>query len=296
MKRERCPQCGSVVETKVMESHLRRHEKDKERPAVIVTCVCCGVTKTSEHGSSRFCSRKCSRSYSTKDKRQEINEKVSQAALKKRMCDTCGQPFVKIVRAKRRSCPVCHEKNAPTRRAAMLAKLATSSRINALRRIDAGERWFGTQTSYNFRGQLVECDSYLEKACLMMIDAEWPEAVSVARCSFWIPYGMPGEVGSPRRYNPDFLVILPERKVIVEVKTVRMGKADTWEDYREKALVKQRVLEEYVRDNGYDLFWCTQRDVKPYYRKVLADPDRPRKKAACRKTMSCTSIKLGSAL
>jgi hypothetical protein len=82
----------------------------------------------------------------------------------------------------------------------------------------------------------------------------------------------------------------------VDVKTVRMGKADTWEDYREKALVKQRELEEYVRDNGYDLFWCTQRDVKPYYRKVLADPDRPRKKAACRKTMSCTSIKLGSAL
>ena len=78
-------------------------------------------------------------------------------------------------------------------------------------------------------------------------------------------------------------MILPERSVIVEVKSERMGKADTWEDYREKAQVKQRVLEEYVRDNGYDFFWCTQRDAKPYYRKVLTDPDRPRKKAVCRR-------------
>ncbi len=156
----------------------------------------------------------------------------------------------------------------------MLDKLSASSRLSALRRIDAGERWFGTQTSYSFRGLSIACDSYLEKACLMMIDAEWPHAVSVSRCDFWIPYGMPGEVGNPRRYNPDFLVTLPDRKVIVEVKSERMGKADTWEDYREKALVKQRVLEEYTRDNGYDLFWCTQRTCKKYYSKVLSDPTR----------------------
>lgn len=40
-------------------------------------CENCGNDHTGEFGSRRFCSLKCSRSFSTKSKRKEINEKVS---------------------------------------------------------------------------------------------------------------------------------------------------------------------------------------------------------------------------
>ena len=40
-------------------------------------CENCGNDHTGEFGSGRFCSLKCSRSFSTKSKRKEINEKVS---------------------------------------------------------------------------------------------------------------------------------------------------------------------------------------------------------------------------
>lgn len=42
-------------------------------------CESCFSTLTSKYGSGRFCSAKCARSFSTKNKRQEINNKVSLA-------------------------------------------------------------------------------------------------------------------------------------------------------------------------------------------------------------------------
>ena len=277
MKKVCCQKCGSTVLSMRLEKHLQRHKKDKLCPVITVTCIACGVTGLSEYGSDKFCTRKCSRSYSTKNRRQEINEKLRTASLKKRICVICRKNFPK---SKRRrggvlKCAECHEKGAPERRAAALAKISVTARKTALRRISMGERWFGTQTSYDFRGQTVECDSYLEKSCLMMIDKEWPDVIGVSRCDFWLPYGMPGEIGDPRRYNPDFIVSLLNRKVIVEVKSERMGKSDTWEDYREKSIVKQQVLEDYAKNIGYEVFWCTQRVCKKYYSKVLSDPDRP---------------------
>lgn len=41
-------------------------------------CENCGIEHTGEYGSGRFCSSKCARGFSTKSKRQEINQKVSQ--------------------------------------------------------------------------------------------------------------------------------------------------------------------------------------------------------------------------
>ena len=43
-----------------------------ERP-----CEGCACTHYGEYGSGRFCSEKCARSFSSKEKREEINDKVS---------------------------------------------------------------------------------------------------------------------------------------------------------------------------------------------------------------------------
>ncbi len=40
-------------------------------------CENCNISHNGEYGSGRFCSKKCSKSFSTKNKRSEINEKVS---------------------------------------------------------------------------------------------------------------------------------------------------------------------------------------------------------------------------
>lgn len=40
-------------------------------------CECCGEIHNGDYGSGRFCTSKCAKSFSTKSKRKEINEKVS---------------------------------------------------------------------------------------------------------------------------------------------------------------------------------------------------------------------------
>lgn len=40
-------------------------------------CENCELEHNGEYGSGRFCSNKCARGFSTKNKRLEINEKVS---------------------------------------------------------------------------------------------------------------------------------------------------------------------------------------------------------------------------
>lgn len=46
-------------------------------------CENCGTTHDGEYGSGRFCSSKCARGFSTKAKRNEINEKVSKTIKNK---------------------------------------------------------------------------------------------------------------------------------------------------------------------------------------------------------------------
>jgi len=63
------------------------------------TCENCGKDHTGEYGSGRFCSLKCSRGFSTKGKRSEINKKVSAALSNsgntpvKKSCKLCKNEF-----------------------------------------------------------------------------------------------------------------------------------------------------------------------------------------------------------
>ena len=46
-------------------------------------CENCGIEHNGNYGSGRFCSTKCSRGFSTKAKRKEINAKVSSSLIGK---------------------------------------------------------------------------------------------------------------------------------------------------------------------------------------------------------------------
>lgn len=61
-------------------------------------CENCGNEHNGEYGSGRFCSIKCSRGFSTKAKRKEINGKVSKSLKKEPyeiICKNCGKIFYK---------------------------------------------------------------------------------------------------------------------------------------------------------------------------------------------------------
>jgi len=61
-------------------------------------CENCSISHDASYGSGRFCSAKCSRSFSTRSKRKEINEKVSKSLSGRECpkdfeCDGCGKKF-----------------------------------------------------------------------------------------------------------------------------------------------------------------------------------------------------------
>lgn len=57
-----------------------------------MNCENCNNEHEHNYGSGRFCSIKCSRSFSTRDKRKEINEKVSKTLTKNKRgnCNSCN--------------------------------------------------------------------------------------------------------------------------------------------------------------------------------------------------------------
>ncbi len=60
-------------------------------------CENCGIDHDGSYGSGRFCSCKCARGFGTKEKRKEINEKVSKKLTKyeKNFCQICGIELTK---------------------------------------------------------------------------------------------------------------------------------------------------------------------------------------------------------
>ena len=71
-----------------------------------MNCENCGNEHDGSYGSGRFCSTKCSRGFSTKNKRKEINEKVSETFKKYKkelaLCEYC-----KIEKVKRKGKKFC---------------------------------------------------------------------------------------------------------------------------------------------------------------------------------------------
>lgn len=99
-------------------------------------CENCGNDHTGEFGSGRFCSLKCSRSFSTKNNRTEISKKIANSLRKIsliRNCKICGTEFYsKIVRTKTCSSSECRKLNRS------LCMLGTKSKSGPLRKKGSG--------------------------------------------------------------------------------------------------------------------------------------------------------------
>ncbi len=73
-------------------------------------CENCNKLLTTLYGSGRFCSERCSRSYSTKKNRKEISAAVSRTlknrtvTLIEKRCEYCDETFTSLIRKRARFC------------------------------------------------------------------------------------------------------------------------------------------------------------------------------------------------
>lgn len=93
-KTVKCKICDEYYSKAGIKAHLEKHKRYDEIKNIKYICECCG-TKYSYNRNKRFCSKKCARSFSTKAKRKEINDKVSKSLFgnsKKILCKIWIKP------------------------------------------------------------------------------------------------------------------------------------------------------------------------------------------------------------
>lgn len=229
-------------------------------------CENCLKSHDGKYGSGRFCSVKCSRGFSTKNKRLEINEKISIANSGKgnppviNICKNCNSEYLATwKRRNRKYCSIECGKNAVSLNLDIRKKLS-SCRINAIKNGICNGR--GEKSMYFFKGDFIRCDSRIESACLDFFDRKG--ATSMKRCPISIEYEDDGIV---RKFLPDFEIILNEKIHIIEARSYISIKSlnEKWRDYNRKSILKKKALEQFCENIGYEYFWFTKDMNLKYY-------------------------------
>lgn len=145
----------------------------------MIICENCGKEHDSSYGSGRFCDNKCARGFSTKGKRKEINEKVSNK-LKQfhidiiRVCENCGCEISPLKRRDTKTCgKVCSAKlrwkNQEYRDNTVKSIRSRCNNINErLRLKEIGRKGGFGKKGYTSNG--VYYESNLEKKCFEFLD------------------------------------------------------------------------------------------------------------------------------
>ncbi|NBO56472.1 MAG: hypothetical protein EBU84_18195 [Actinobacteria bacterium] len=216
-------------------------------------CEYCGSDNDGSYGSGRFCSKKCSRGFSTKSKRKEINEKVSKTLTfdpYEKTCKQCEKKFSTKKKHKKfcsRQCAINHQHSDPV----VLEKW----RVSRLKEIEKGNIGYGIKAVY----QGIRCDSALEYAFLKWYHLQHPNA-KIERFKGHLE-------GEGIKYQPDFII---DKKIIVEVKYTSpyIGEklSEKWKTYLSTQEAKKKLLSEH------EYLWITEKDIgNKFYRKCLEE-------------------------
>jgi hypothetical protein len=168
-------------------------------------CKNCGkefTEKYSKWSDGNFCCKECARSYSTKNKRKEINEKVSKKLSlihenkyieNPKICIICGKSFIpqkiKCRRSRRKTCSTHCEK---------LLGVKTKKIIGS--NLGGGYRLNGHRKSIKGYYKGIHCDSTYELAYLIYC---LDHNIDIKRCNETFEYIYNGEI---HKYHPDFKV------------------------------------------------------------------------------------------
>jgi ribosomal protein S27AE len=240
-------------------------------------CENCGAEHDGKYGSGRFCSSKCSRGFSTKAKRKEINEKVSatitdkllsgervgcakiksddeKIKLETRLCKECGIIFEvhPIHESHRVYCGKCTFKSKEYR------EKISRKRIQSM--LDGKVIKFGKskKCTFIFGKQEIRCDSLLEFECLNDLILNNKDKINkIERCDFYITY-IDFE-GNTRRYIPDFKITCDNIITVVECKYDKLNYRlnEKWKHYVENSSIKKQVLTDFCESRGFNFLWYT---------------------------------------
>lgn len=230
------------------------------------SCEKCGVEHNGSYASGRFCSAKCSRSFSSCTNREETNAKVSKTLSAKvimleKTCPICNKEFlVKKSRSYRKTCSKTCGHKLSNSNPETIEKLS----IARTKAILAGKTNFNSiKCNYKFGDQLIRCDSKIEYACLNYFETVF-EATDIKRCEESIIFY---DNGRKRRFLPDFIINTKDDCFIVECKSFLSVKKlnDKWRKYNELSLIKKQVLNDYALETGRKPFWFTKDLHLQYY-------------------------------
>lgn len=227
-------------------------------------CENCEIEHSGEFGSGRFCSLKCSRAFSTKSKRAEINNKIAKAAKLRanpdviKHCKFCKNEFT-ISFSKRHQQFCSHSCSVKFVSPETREKL---SKARVLSMVSGKINGSGIKSMYKFGDFEIPCDSNIERACLNYF--EKLGATSIERCKDPILYSDNGRI---RRFLPDFRIELNSKIYIVEAKSYMSIKTidERWREYNRLAELKKAALKIHCIENGFEQVWFTKDMNLKYY-------------------------------
>jgi len=222
-----------------------------------MNCEYCEKLHGGTYGSGRFCSKMCSRGFSTKSKRKEINEKIKRNfAIKfpnrfiSAHCKNCNKQF----ETKKKTQNFCSRKCSSTHTNAD-PHVKEKLRIARISEIEKGNIGYGIKAEYDG----IRCDSALEYAFLKWYKTSHPEA-KIERFKGYLE-------GEDIKYQPDFII---DNKIIVEVKytTPYIGEklSEKWKTYLSTQEAKKKLLFEKEH------LWITEKDIgRKFYRQCIEE-------------------------
>ncbi len=228
--------------------------------------------KYSKYTTGEFCSRKCARGFSSKEKRIEINNKVSKK-LKgtgnkpvKKICLECQNEFtVKWEKRNQKTCSIKCGRKLLCRNNEYIENLSKSLIL-----AHQQGRMKGTRKSircyYSFKDSLIRCDSKVEYTCLDYFCKTY-DVEEIKRCDFFIEYEFKSKI---KRYLPDFVIKTKEDTYIVECKsffkiTDDVINSKSWSMYYDTIEPKKKVLKEFCQNNNYKDFFFTKKLHRYFY-------------------------------
>jgi len=223
-------------------------------------CENCLNTHDGSYATGRFCSKLCSKSFSTKAKRKEINEKISKKfkgidnktglpsvsyVEHKKICVGCGTEFL----TKRKE-QKYHNKKCSATSTNARPDVQEKLRLARYKSMDDGSSGgMGIRSYYDD----IRCDSALEYAFIKWYKQKHPNAV-IKRFKGFLE-------GNGIKYQPDFII---NDSIIVEVKHTSQKIGQTylkkWSTYQTTQEAKIALLQ------SHDYMWITEKDIgKKFY-------------------------------
>lgn len=253
-------------------------------------CENCQEQHLGSYGSGRFCSSNCARGFSTKLKRNLINDKVALKLKGKTSCQNeysfkcikCQNEFLtkfnrycpKCLKEQLiRKCEHCEQMFCVTKTTSKpkycseICKIHGQSNKMINRVIEGLVKSKGIKCVYVFNNKKIKCDSKIEYTCLNYFESNY-NVKSIKRCEVVLEYKYQTKL---KKYVPDFVIETDTKTFIVECKNFIKNKAlnQTWNMYNEKAILKKKCLEDFCINSQYTCFWFTKEFNIKYYRNLV---------------------------